>query len=50
MHTHVGAIQLVTAFLGVVLIGTLWRLGASHLIATSNPTAAQAGKAMLVQY
>jgi len=50
MHTHVGALHLVTAFLGVVLVGTAWRLSAAHLIASSNATAAQVGKAMLVQY
>lgn len=50
VHTHVGAIHLVTAFLGVVLVGTLWRLIAMHLASTSNGTARQVGKAMAVQY
>jgi len=50
MHTHVGALHLVTAFIGVALVGTLWRLSAFHLTASSNPSLAKAGKAMLVQY
>ena len=50
MHTHVGAVHLITAFIGVALIGTLWRVGAAHLVATGNPTAAGIGKAMAFQY
>ena len=50
MHTHVGAIHLVTAFLGVVLVGTLWRISAAHLVASGSPTAAGLGKAMAFQY
>ena len=50
MHTHVGAIQLVSAFLGVVLVGTLWRVGAAHLVASDSATAKQVGKAMAFQY
>ncbi len=50
MHTHVGVITLGTAFLGVVLMGTLWRLGGAHLIAMDNSSAKNIGQAMLFQY
>jgi hypothetical protein len=50
MHTHIGAIQLVTAFLGIALVGTLWRISAAHLVALDNPTASNIGKAMAFQY
>jgi hypothetical protein len=50
MHTHVGALHLVTAFLGVVLVGTLWRISAAHLVAMDNGTAKGVGKAMSFQY
>jgi hypothetical protein len=50
VHTHVGVITLGTAFLGVVLMGTLWRLGAAHLIATDSPGPKNIGQAMLFQY
>lgn len=50
MHVHIGALNLMTAFLGVILIGTLWRLAAAHLASSSSPALAQAGKAMAFQY
>lgn len=37
-------------FVSVVLIGTMWRLLAMHLIASSNPTLSHAGAAMRIQY
>lgn len=50
MHTHIGALHLVTAFLGVVLIGTLWRLLAAHAASSNSPWLTQLGKAMSFQY
>ena len=50
MHTHVGAIGLATAFIGVLLMGTLWRLVMAHLIATDSPLAKNLGQAGLFQY
>lgn len=50
MHTHIGLIHLGTAFIGVALIGTLWRLSAAHLAASGNPTAQRLGGAMAFQY
>ena len=50
MHTHIGAIAFVAAFLYIVLAGTLWRLGASHLVASQSKALQNLGKAMLFQY
>lgn len=50
MHTHVGAIALVSAFMAVVFMGTLWRLISVHLMASQNSTAQGLGRAMAFQY
>ena len=51
MHTHFGSItSAVAAFLHVILIGTLWRIGALHLAGSTNPTLRGIGRAMGVQY
>jgi hypothetical protein len=51
MHTHFGSItSAVAAFLHVILIGTLWRLVALHMVASPNPTVRGLGRAMGVQY
>jgi hypothetical protein len=50
MHHHASALHLITIFLGVVLIGTFWRLAAAHLAISKNGTARQAGRAMAFQY
>jgi hypothetical protein len=50
MHFHGSALHLLTVFLGVVLVGTFWRLAAMHLAASSNGTAKTLGKAMAIQY
>lgn len=49
-HTHFSVIAAAQAFLGVVIIGTLWRLVALHFIASGNSGVQHAGKAMLFQY
>jgi hypothetical protein len=49
-HTHFSAIAAGQAFLAVVIVGTLWRLVAMHLIATSNPILQEIGSGMSFQY
>lgn len=50
MHTHFGALVIGGTFLGVLLAGTLWKLGAAHLSTSDSPIAQQVGKAMIFQY
>jgi hypothetical protein len=50
VHTHISATHLIPGFLGVVLVGTFWRLTAAHLGASSNSTAKNIAKAMAFQY
>jgi hypothetical protein len=49
-HTHFSVIAASQAFLSVVIIGTLFRLVALHLMASDNPTANQIGQGMSFQY
>lgn len=50
MHTHFSWIGALQAFLSVVIIGTIWKLTAMHLMATSNDTLNHIGKGMSFQY
>lgn len=50
IHTHFSFMSAAQAFLGVIIIGTLWRLGSLHLVASKNESAAHLGKAMTFQY
>lgn len=50
MHTHFGVLVIGGTFLGVLLMGTLWRLVAAHLAVSNNPTAQAVAKTMAVQY
>jgi hypothetical protein len=50
MHTHFSPMSAAQAFLGVVIIGTLWRLLAYHLTASGNESLQHIGKAMSFQY
>lgn len=51
MHSHVGsALHAAGFFLSIVVLGTLWRLIALHLMATSNRTTQKLGTVMLFQY
>lgn len=50
MHTHFGVLVIGGTFLGVLLMGTLWRLAAAHMAVSNNPTAQAVAKAMAVQY
>jgi hypothetical protein len=50
MHTHFSAVQASTIFLAVLVLGSLWRLIAAHLCASSNSSLSHIGKAMAFQY
>ncbi|HMK62036.1 MAG TPA: hypothetical protein VK386_00335 [Acidimicrobiales bacterium] len=50
MHHHGSALALLTVFLGVVILGTAWRLLAAHLAVSNSGTARQVGRAMAFQY
>lgn len=50
MHTHFSFMSAAQVFLSVLVIGTLWRLSALHLVASQNTSLAHAGKAMGFQY
>ncbi len=50
LHTHFSAIAAVHAFLGVLIVGTMWRLVSYHLIASPNPRLSQVGQGMSFQY
>lgn len=49
MHTHVSALTAVQVFLMVLIMGTLWRLGAAEL-AGKGGLAGEIGKGMAVQF
>ncbi len=49
-HVHIGFFAIGTAFVGVLLAGTLWKLAATHLATSTSPSAQQLGKAMIFQY
>lgn len=50
MHTHFSAVAALHAFLGVLIVGTVWRLVSYHLMASANPRVSMAGQAMSFQY
>ncbi|MGA5128797.1 hypothetical protein ACPCTO_03220 [Streptomyces olivoreticuli] len=50
MHTHFSAMGALSAFLGVIVVGTLWRLIAAHLVASESAFANHLGRAMAFQY
>lgn len=50
MHTHFSAMAALNLFLGVLIVGTLWRLSSYHLIASKNDGLSHLGKAMAFQY
>jgi hypothetical protein len=49
-HAHFSVIAASQAFLAVVVVGTLWRLAALHLMASSNETLNHVGAGMSFQY
>lgn len=50
MHTHFSVVNGVMIFLTVVVVGTAWRLVASHLIVNQTDFCTPIGEAMLFQY
>lgn len=50
MHIHLGVAHLVGVFLGVLLLGTLWRILAFKLAAANSQMAEDIGKAMAFMY
>jgi hypothetical protein len=49
-HTHFSPLHALQSFLAVVIIGTVWRLLALHMVRSKNPLVHAAGKAMTFQY
>ena len=51
MHTHFGsATHLASTFLGVLLVGGLWRLAWMHALNSRQPWLRETAKAALFQY
>lgn len=50
MHTHFSVMSAANVFLSVLVIGTLWRLGTLHLVASKNESVQHVGKAMGFQF
>lgn len=51
MHTHFGsATHLASTFLGVLVVGGLWRLATFHLLTSPRPWLRAFARAMAVQY
>ncbi len=50
MHTHFSFMSAAQVFLSVLVIGTLWRLGSLHLMASQNQSLSHLGRAMGFQY
>lgn len=50
IHTHFSFMSAAQAFVGVVIIGTLWRLISLHLIASKSEPVRHLGSAMGFQY
>jgi len=50
VHTHIGVLLAVPAFLSVLLAGTLWRLIAGYFVKSSSTTLQHIGGGMIFQY
>lgn len=50
VHTHFSFMSAAQAFVGVLVIGTLWRLSSLHLVAAKSERLQHLGKAMSFQY
>jgi hypothetical protein len=50
LHTHFSWVGGMQAFLAVVIIGTLWKLVAMHLMATDSENLNHIGRGMAFQY
>jgi hypothetical protein len=50
MHTHFSAMTVITVFLGVLIMGSAWRLGTVRLAASKRPELRNVAAAMAFQY
>lgn len=50
LHTHFSYIAALQAFLAVIIVGTVWKLTAMHLMTSDNDTLNHIGKGMAFQY
>lgn len=50
VHTHFSITGALTAFLGVIVIGTLWRLIGAHFVQSDRPALVHIGQVMAFQY
>lgn len=50
MHTHFSAMTAVQVFLGVLIVGSAWRLATVRLGASKRPELQNLAKAMSFQY
>jgi len=50
IHTHFSFMSAAQAFVGVLVLGTMWRLVSLHLVAAQNERVQHLGKAMSFQY
>ncbi len=50
LHTHFSWVGATQAFLSVVIVGTVWKLVAMHLVASQSEQLNHLGKGMLFQY
>lgn len=50
LHTHFSWVGALQAFLAVVIVGTLWKLAAMHMMASDNDVLNHVGKGMAFQY
>lgn len=50
LHTHFSAVAALHAFLGVLIVGTVWRLVSYHLMSSPNRRVSNIGQGMAFQY
>lgn len=50
MHVHVSALDAMSTFLYVIVMGFLWRLASAHLAKSTNDNVSSIGKAMATIY
>jgi hypothetical protein len=50
LHTHFSAMSAIAIFLVVLMLGTIWRLGAYRLASSNRPELRNLGTAMAFQY
>jgi hypothetical protein len=50
MHTHFSAVHALNVFLGVLIVGSAWRLASLHLVGAKSAGMQHLGRAMSFQY